>query len=106
ELATSALELGSRYGGHQATAMDAVAAAIPGRLPPRRAGRALSAQARASVWVMTATPLVFACVSAALDPRVARMLLGSMLGWCCLGAGLALDAAATAWMHRITDTAL
>jgi tight adherence protein B len=106
ELAAAALDLGSRYGGRQATALDAVGEAVRARLALRREVHALSAQARASAWVMAATPVVFATMSAALDPRVAKMLVESVLGWSCMVAGLALDAGAAAWMHRITDTAL
>ena len=44
--------------------------------PCAREVRALSAQARASAVVMSVTPFVFAAVAAALDPRVAGLLLG------------------------------
>jgi tight adherence protein B len=106
ELTATALHLGSRFGGRQATAIDAVSDAVRARLALRREVRALSAQARASAWVMAATPVAFAVVSAALDPRVARMLLGSLPGWACLAGGIALDVVAAAWMGRINASAL
>ncbi|MBV9951806.1 MAG: type II secretion system F family protein [Acidimicrobiia bacterium] len=106
ELTATALDLGSRFGGRQATAVDAVSDAVRTRLALRREVRALSAQARASAWVMAATPIAFAAFSAALDPRVATMLLGSVLGWGCLSGGIALDAVAAVWMRRINESAL
>jgi tight adherence protein B len=105
-LTAAALDLGSRFGGRQATAVDAVSDAVRSRLALRREVRALSAQARASAWVMAATPVAFAAASAALDPRIASMLLGSVFGWACLGGGLALDVGAAAWMRRINVSAL
>jgi tight adherence protein B len=100
-LTAAALGLGARFGGRQATAIDAIADAVRTRLAVRREVWALSAQARASALVMSITPLVFAAVAAALDPRVAGMLLGRPLGWACLAAGLAMNAAGAGWMAQI-----
>ena len=59
-LTAAALGLGARFGGRQATAIDAIADAVRTRLAVRREVWALSAQARASALVMSVTPLAFA----------------------------------------------
>jgi tight adherence protein B len=105
ELTAIALGLGARFGGRQAAAVDAIGDTLRTRIGLRREVRALSAQARASAWVMSATPFAFAVVAAALDPRVASVLVASPLGWACLAAGVALNGAGAVWMARITGAA-
>ncbi len=65
--------------------------------------RAQASQARASMWVLTLVPLVFAVWNAAVDADVRAFLLGSSAGWICLVGGLALSAAGWWWMRAIVD---
>ena len=55
-----------------------------------RCGRCRRRPVRRRV-VMSVTPLAFAAVAAALDPRVAGLLVGRPLGWACLAAGVAMN---------------
>lgn len=102
-LAVAALTLGVATGGPQARALDAVAATLRDRDAVRREATALAAQARASAAVMGFTPLVFAVVAGAADPRVAHVLLATPAGLACLASGIGLDAVAALWMLRITS---
>lgn len=101
-LATSALGLGAETGGAQARALDGVAATLRSRQAVGREVRALSSQARLSGVVITLAPLGFSALAAATDERTASFLLATPLGLVCLSAGLALDAAAALWMHRLS----
>lgn len=104
-LAVAALVLGAETGGVRGRAIDGVAETLRDRLALRREVAALSSQARASALVMAVTPLVFAGLAAAGDRRSATFLLGTPMGLGCLLLGLALDAAAAWWMHRLIRTA-
>lgn len=101
-LAVTALALGAETGGPQARAVDAVAATLRDREAVRHEAHALASQARASAAVMGVTPILFAVIATALDPRVAHVLLATPLGLTCLVTGLTLDAVAGLWMARIT----
>lgn len=101
-LAVTALALGAETGGPQARAVDAVAATLRDREAVCHEAHALASQARASAAVMGVTPILFAVIATALDPRVAHVLLATPLGLTCLVTGLALDAVAGLWMARIT----
>lgn len=104
-LVVAALTLGVATGGPQARALDAVAATLRDRAAVRREATALAAQARASAAVMGFTPLVFAGLAVATDPRVGHVLVATPAGLACLAGGMALDAVAALWMLRITGTA-
>lgn len=102
QLAAAALRLAAEQGGAQAQAVDGVAATLRQRLEQAAEVRAATAQARASVAVLGAAPLAFALVALLLDPGTARAALTSAGGLASVGAGLALDLAAVAWMNRLT----
>ena len=100
-LAAAALSLAGDAGGSVAAVLDGVTDTLRDRVALDREVAALSSQARASAAVLVVAPVVFALLAAAADPRVARVLLGSPLGWACLAAGAALDAAGALWMSRL-----
>ncbi len=100
-LAVSALGLGAETGGAHARALDGVAATLRARSAVAGEVRALSAQARLSAVVIVVAPLGFSALAAATDERTAAFF-GTPLGLACLAAGLALDAVAALWMHRLS----
>ena len=63
--------------------------------------RAATAPHRASAMVLTAVPVAFAVVVAAIEPRVARFTVATPLGWSCLAAGVVLDAIGGWWLVRL-----
>jgi tight adherence protein B len=102
-LTVAALALGAETGGAHARALDGVAATLRGRRAVAGEVRALAAQARLSGLVITVAPVGFGVVAAASDPRTATFLLRTPLGLACLVAGLALNAGAAVWMHRLAE---
>lgn len=100
-LAVSALGLGVETGGAHARALDGVAATVRARSAVAGEVRALSAQARLSAVVIVLAPLAFSALAAATDERTAGFFV-TPLGLACLAAGLALDALAALWMHRLS----
>lgn len=102
-LAVAALALGAETGGAHARALDGVAATLRGRRAVAGEVRALAAQARLSGLVITVAPVGFGMVAAASDPRTATFLLRTPAGLACLVVGLALNAGAALWMHRLAQ---
>ncbi|MBW3547992.1 MAG: type II secretion system F family protein [Actinobacteria bacterium] len=100
-LAVSALGLGVETGGAHARALDGVAATLRARSAVAGEVRALSAQARLSAVVIVLAPLGFSALAAATDERTAAFFV-TPLGLACLAGGLALDALAGLWMHRLS----
>ncbi len=99
-LVADALALAGSTGGSQAGALERVGATLREREALGREVAALGSQARASAAVLVATPIGFAVVVAALDQRVAHVLLATPVGWGCLAGGCLLDAAGAWWMAR------
>jgi tight adherence protein B len=102
-LATAALALSVDAGGAAARAVDGVAATLRSNLALAGEVRAQSSQARLSGLVIALAPLAFGALAAGTDQRTAAFLLRTPFGLACLVSGLALDAVAAWWMHRITE---
>jgi tight adherence protein B len=100
-LAGAALALGAEVGGAHARSLDSAAASLRDRAGLQREVRALTSQARASAAVMVLAPLGFATFTSITEPRVGHVLVGTMLGWGCVGAGLVLDLVGAWWMARL-----
>jgi tight adherence protein B len=100
-LVAAALSLAGDAGGAVAAVLDAVTDTLRDRIALDREVAALSSQARASAAVLVVAPVAFAVLAAVADPRVARVLLGSPLGWACLAAGAVLDTAGALWMSHL-----
>ena len=98
-LAGTALVLAAETGGTTAVVVDGVADTLRDRVALEREVGALSSQARASAVVLVVAPVVVAVLATSADDRIAAFLLGTPLGWACIGAGLLLDAVGAAWMH-------
>lgn len=99
--AAAALEVAVGAGGPAAPALDGLAAGLRDRHDAATEVAALSAQARLSAIVVGAAPVVSLALSLLVDPRVAPTLVGTGPGRACLLVGIALEALAGLWMHRI-----
>ena len=102
-LAVAALGLGVETGGAQAQAVDGVAATLRDRAAVSAEARALSAQTRASVWVIAISPAAFCAFAVTTDPRTARFFFRSASGLMFLALGLLLDGAGALWMRRLSS---
>jgi tight adherence protein B len=102
-LTVAALALGVETGGAQARAVDGVAATLRDRLAAVAEARALSAQTRASVWVISLAPVGFCVFAVLTDPRAATFYFRSAHGLVFLTAGLVLDALGALWMRRLSQ---
>jgi tight adherence protein B len=100
-LAAAALAIGERTGGLSARAVDDLALVVRARLDGRAEVWALTAQVRASAWVMVVAPLAFLVLVAWSDPAVRTFLTRTPAGWSCLAGGLLLDALAAWAMARL-----
>jgi tight adherence protein B len=94
--------LAAAVGATPARAVDGVAATLREREDVAAERRALAAQSRASVIVLSAAPLVFAVLLGLSDSAATRFLVGSPAGWACLVVGVALDGAGAWWMATLT----
>lgn len=92
-LFATAARIGHAEGGQLATAMDGVAVALSDRCELRAEARSQTAQARLSVRVLVALPVVGLGVFALVEPQVLPTLLGTPAGLACLVLGVLLDAA-------------
>jgi len=101
ELVADALALAGSSGGSQARALQGVGDTLRERETLAREVRALASQAQMSAAVLVCTPIGFAAVVAALDPRVGAFLLATPLGWACVAVGLSLDLAGGWWMRHL-----
>jgi len=90
-----------RHGGAAAAALDGVAAALSDRREVADELRALTAQARLSAGVLAALPVVGTAGFSLLDPGVARILLLTPAGWCCLVVGGVLEVAGVVVVRRL-----
>ena len=106
ELVALALALSSRLGGAAASVFDGVAGALRDRMALEREVTALAAQARASMMVLVAVPVVALALGAARDRRLLAVVLGSPVGWICVVLGAGLDLLGALWMRRLVRAVL
>ena len=103
-LITAALATGAAAGGPLARALDGVADTIDARAAIEREAWAQSATARASAAVLVVAPVAFAVAATTADGKAVRFLTGTPAGLACLVTAVALNAAGTFWMSRITSS--
>ncbi|MCA1843729.1 MAG: hypothetical protein LC792_11210 [Actinobacteria bacterium] len=101
--AAGAFEVAITAGGPAAPALEGLAAGLRDRHDAAGEVSALSAQARLSAIVVGAAPVVSLALSLLADRRVAPTLIGTATGRICLLTGIALEALAAVWMHRIVQ---
>ena len=104
-VAAGGLAVGLQTGTASARVLDGLVEAIRIDVDGHAEARALAAQARASVVVLVASPLVFLTVSSALGGSSVRFLFGTPLGVLCLIGGVLLDVGAACWMRAIVGSA-
>jgi len=104
-LVASAIVLATVLGTAPARALDGVATTLRERLELAAERRALATQARASAVVLAIAPVAFGTLLAGSDPAIGHFLFATPAGWLCLSVGLALDAAGSYWMSRLTKAA-
>lgn len=100
-VAAGAFALAATQGGRAADALDTLAASLRERIGVAEEARAQSAQARLSAIVVGGAPLAYFAFATVTDPSTTGVFLRSRSGQICLVVGLALEAVAGWWMHRI-----
>lgn len=93
--------VGEEVGGELADAFEQVAAAARDDEELRAEVRALTAQSRASAWLLTALPVLSVVGLGMLDPHTVDFLLTDRRGWACVGASAAALAGGWAWMAAL-----
>lgn len=106
DLFVAAARLGHTEGGQLAGAMDGVALALADRSELRSEARAQSAQARLSVKVLVALPVVGVVAFTLVEPQVVSTLFTTPIGLGCLVLGAGLDAAGALVASRIVERSL
>ena len=101
-LAAAALSIGATSGGRRAPAVDGVAATLRENRAAAHEVASMAQQGRLSGLLIALLPLCFVGLSAMIDGASLGVLYGTPVGVLCLGVGLALNAVAFVWMHRIT----
>lgn len=91
------IALGREVGGELADAFDEVSAAARDDVEVRDEVRALTAQSRASAWLLTALPLLSTAGLAAVHPDALRVLVTQRVGWACLAGAATALAVGWAW---------
>lgn len=103
DMVRAVLRVGLSSGSALAVSLDRAAGSLQDRAELQREVRALSAQARASVMVLTVAPLLFLALMSFADPRIVSTAVGTSSGRVALMAGLVLDAGGWVWMRRLVD---
>ncbi|MGQ0824859.1 MAG: type II secretion system F family protein [Actinomycetota bacterium] len=96
-----ALAMATTAGGRCADALEHVAESLRDRLGIVAETRALSAQARASAFVVGLGPLGYLLWTALVDRHAVGALVGTTPGRVCLVVGLALEGTGAWWMRLI-----
>ena len=102
-LALTIIGTAARVGGSSAPAIDRTAASLRGRAADHDEREAQAAQARMSAHVLTAVPLLMLALLVVTDSD-ARGAVTSKIGMICLGVGLSLNLAGSAWMRQMIRT--
>jgi tight adherence protein B len=100
-LVATALAVASVNESGAAIALDGVGSSLRDLAAVEAEIRALTAQARASMYVTASLPVAFFSLTALVDPRAAAFLFTAPFGRFCLGLGLALDVLGFLWMRRL-----
>jgi tight adherence protein B len=104
-LAVAQLSLAAEVGAPFVGMADDVAGVLVDQAALEGEAVAQAAQARASVLVLAAAPLVLAALAAAADASTLEFLLHTTVGLICLGLAVGLDSVGLIWMHRLVEQA-
>ena len=105
-LLSTAVTLATDPLGAQPRLFDHVAATLRVRADAAAEARVHVAQARASVWVVSALPWAVALALLAEGGAAARVLTSTPLGWFCAATAALLELAGIAWMRAAVRAAL
>ncbi|HVL88917.1 MAG TPA: type II secretion system F family protein [Actinomycetota bacterium] len=101
-IVAAAITLGAESGGDLPRMLDVLAQASRDRARIAREARVASTQARMSVWVVAALPVVFLFLTGAASREQMHLLLRTPIGWGLLAAGGALEIAGLLWMRKLS----
>lgn len=96
-----ALLLAIESGGGPSRALDGIGQSARDRAALRDEVAALVSQARTSMRVLAALPIVFVGIGALVDPSSLTFFASDPVGRLCLLGGVVLDVLGFAWMHRL-----
>jgi tight adherence protein B len=97
----AAFALQRRTGGSLGDLLEPLASTLAERVALRREVRALTAEGRATAWVIGALPLAFLAITGAVRPEYASLLFTHPTGRLLLGIAIALEIAGFAAMRRM-----
>ena len=97
----AAFALQRRTGGSLGDLLEPLASTLAERVSLRREVRALTAEGRATAWVIGALPLAFLAITGVVRPEYASLLFTHPTGRLLLGTAIALEIAGFAAMRRM-----
>jgi tight adherence protein B len=97
----AAFALQRRTGGGLGDLLEPLASTLAERVSLRREVRALTAEGRATAWVIGALPLAFLAITGVVRPEYASLLFTHPTGRLLLGTAIALEIAGFAAMRRM-----
>jgi tight adherence protein B len=90
DLVVTAVAIHRTVGGNLAEILDNIAYTIRERIRIKGEIQTLTAQARASGWIITVLPIALATFMAFITPTYFRPMLENPVGWVMIGAGIFL----------------
>jgi tight adherence protein B len=90
DLVVTAVAIHRTVGGNLAEILDNIAYTIRERIRIKGEIQTLTAQARASGWIITVLPIALATFMAFITPTYFRPMLENPIGWAMIGAGIFL----------------
>ncbi len=102
-LVVTAVLIQHQVGGNLAQILDTISGTINERIRMKREVLALTAQGRASGWVLAALPIALAAILTVLNPSYLAPLLEDQIGRIAIGAALVLEGIGFFVIHRIVD---
>ena len=103
DLVVTAISIQTSVGGNLAKLLDTISLTIRQRIQVKTQIAALTAQARASGWIITLLPFVVAAILYFLTPSYFRSMLGDPLGLLMLGAAAVSIVIGNVLIRRIVD---
>lgn len=102
-LVVTAVLIQHQVGGNLAQILDNISSTIHERIRMRREVMALTAQGRASGWVLAALPIALAAILTVMNPSYLAPLWEDQIGRIAIGVALVLEVIGFFVIHRIVD---
>ncbi len=102
-LVVTAVLIQHQVGGNLAQILDTISSTINERIRMRREVMALTAQGRASGWVLAALPIALAAILSIINPSYLAPLWEDQIGRVAIGAALVLEVIGFLVIKRIVD---